>query len=477
MSSFTRRLIDILASALGLILLSPVLFFIMALLKRENPVEGVFYCGPRLGRGGRPFAMLKFRTMQENGTTTARITASDDERITPLGRWLRDSKLNELPQLWNVLIGDMSLVGPRPEDPEIASHWTASIREVILSVRPGITSPASVIYRNEEKLLNGDNFMDDYLNEVLPDKLRLDYLYVRNRTLLTDLDILFLTLVALFPLIKKTPLPEKMLFWGPFSRFANRYFSWFIADNLVAFAAVGLSGMIRRISGPLDLGLLDSLFIAIGMAFVFSLINWSLGLGNLAWSQAQPAYALELAFSTGIATGLIFLVNWFWPGGSLLPRGLVINIGTLAFFGFVAVRYRERLITGLASRWIYHRDRTHALGVGERVLIVGAGDCGQLAAWLLLKSKFSTPYTIVGMVDDDHRKQGQTIDSFHVLGQSRDIPQLVQSHDIGLIMFAITKLLPEERKRILDLCRQTSAHVVIIPDLLDYFQKQLAHQV
>jgi lipopolysaccharide/colanic/teichoic acid biosynthesis glycosyltransferase len=476
MSSFIRRLIDILASALGLLCLSPVLVFILLLLKREAR-GSVYYRGRRLGRGGVPFDMLKFRTMKENGSSNARVTASDDDRITPLGRWLRDSKINELPQLWNVFKGDMSLVGPRPEDPEIASHWPASIREVILSVRPGITSPASVVYRDEEKLLSGGNFMDDYLNKVLPDKLRLDYLYVRNRTLLTDLDILFLTLVALLPLIKKTPLPETKLFWGPLSSFISRYFSWFVVDNLVAFAAVAISGVIRRISGPLDLGWADSLLVAVAIAILFSLVNWLLGMGSISWSQARPAYALEIAFSTGVATGLVFLINWYWPTGWILPPGLVINIGILAFLFFVAVRYRERLFTGIASRWIYHRDRAHTLGVGERILIVGAGECGQLAAWLLLKSKFSTPYTILGMIDDDPRKQGQTIDSFRVLGQSRDIPHLVQTHDIGLILFAITKLSPEVRDRILDICRQTPAHLVIIPDLLDYFQKQLARQV
>ena len=123
----------------------------------------------------------------------ARITAKDDERITPTGRWLRDTKLNELPQLWNVLVGEMSLVGPRPEDPEFAKTWPADLREEILSVRPGITSPASISYRDEEKRLSSDNLIGDYLNKIAPDKLRLDSLYVRHHTLLTDLDTIFWT--------------------------------------------------------------------------------------------------------------------------------------------------------------------------------------------------------------------------------------------------------------------------------------------
>jgi FlaA1/EpsC-like NDP-sugar epimerase len=160
----------------------------------------------------------------------------------------------------------------------------------------------------------------------------------------------------------------------------------------------------------------------------------------------------------------------------MLPPGLVINIGMMAFLGFVAVRYRERLVTGLASRWVSYRDRSGNMAFGERVLIVGAGECGQLAAWLLLKSKFTTPYNIIGMVDDDPRKQGQTIDNYPVLGQTHDIPLLVKNRDIGLILFSINKLSDPDREKILAVCKSTAAHLVIVPDILNYFQKQLARQ-
>jgi FlaA1/EpsC-like NDP-sugar epimerase len=333
-----------------------------------------------------------------------------------------------------------------------------------------------VLYRHEEKLLTGDSFMDDYLTRILPDKLRLDYLYVRSRSLLTDIDIFFLTLVALLPRVRTTPLPEKVLFWGPLSTFINRYFSWFIADIFIALMAVGISGIIRRLSGPLDLGLERAFLIAIIIALFFSLSNLFLGMGNISWSQARPGNVIDLALSTALATLVVFLLNWFWPGGSLLPRGFMINIGIMCFMLFVAARYRERLFTGLASRWLTRRNSTNSFGLGERVLIVGAGECGQLAAWLLKKSKFSTPYSILGMVDDDPRKQGQTIDRYPVLGQTREIPDLVRENDIGLILFAINEVTPAERERILAICSATTAHLVIIPDLLEYFQSQLSRQ-
>src|SRR4030042_6338557 len=163
-----------------------------------------------MGRGGKPFKILKFRTMHERPAsyTGLRITAQDDPRITSLGRWLRDSKLNELPQFWNVVKGDMSLVGPRPEDPDIAAQWSDDLRSEILSVRPGVTSPASVIYRNEERLLNGSQVMDTYLEDILPSKLRLDQLYVRHRSFWGDLDVLFWTALVLVPRIGPRQTPE-----------------------------------------------------------------------------------------------------------------------------------------------------------------------------------------------------------------------------------------------------------------------------
>ena len=123
-----------------------------------------------MGRGGRTFRILKFRTMYETPVSYSgpKVTAHDDPRVTPLGRWLRDTKLNELPQFWNVLKGDMSLVGPRPEDPDIAQSWPAAVRDEILSVRPGITSPASVLYRNEEALLCAEDVFRQYVARAEP---------------------------------------------------------------------------------------------------------------------------------------------------------------------------------------------------------------------------------------------------------------------------------------------------------------------
>jgi lipopolysaccharide/colanic/teichoic acid biosynthesis glycosyltransferase len=149
---FGKRLFDIVVSVMGLIILSPVFSVIAIYLKRTCPGP-VFYRGARVGLRGKHFKILKFSTMidcpeSEDGP---QITAKDDPRITQVGRWLRDTKVNEIPQLWNVLTGEMSLVGPRPEDPEIVATWTENQRQSILSIRPGISSPASIFFRDEER--------------------------------------------------------------------------------------------------------------------------------------------------------------------------------------------------------------------------------------------------------------------------------------------------------------------------------------
>jgi lipopolysaccharide/colanic/teichoic acid biosynthesis glycosyltransferase len=203
MGKAVKRGFDIVLSGLGLLILSPIFLLIAILIKRDSPGP-VFYRGRRAGQYGKEFTILKFRSMYERPESYQgeKITAQDDPRITPVGKWLRQAKLNELPQLWNVLKGEMSLVGPRPEDPEIVATWPEELRKEVLSVRPGITSPASVMFRDEEQQLgNGavmvgqsPTIMDKYLGEILPSKLRLDQIYVHS----LPLDLLRMTGVVGF---------------------------------------------------------------------------------------------------------------------------------------------------------------------------------------------------------------------------------------------------------------------------------------
>ncbi|HEY5270488.1 MAG TPA: sugar transferase [Anaerolineales bacterium] len=467
-----KRLFDLALSALGVLVLSPLVLVIAIRIKRESPGP-VFFLGLRMGRGGKVFKIQKFRTMREDpeSYTGPRITAGDDKRITPVGRWLRDTKINELPQLWNVLRGEMSLVGPRPEDPEVAKSWPSDVFQEILSVRPGITSPASVLYRHEEKSLTSENVMDDYLRKILPDKQRLDLLYVRTRSFISDLDIIFITLVSLFPSATEKKIPEDSLYSGFMANFLRRYISWFVVDSLIAFIAAGFVGFLWRLNSPLDLGWGTSIGVAAAMALIFSVVNSLLGLGRVSWRKAPPYLVFDLALSSGLAVILIFAIDWFWPVRNLIPPGMVIELGVFALIGFIATRYRQRLITGLAYRWLQLRPQTRMLG--ERLLIVGAGDCGQLAGWLLQKSDLSSAFIVVGMVDDDPHKRNMRIGGLSVIGSTRDLPALVERNNIGVILYAITRINPSEQERVLALCRSLPVRLVIVPDLIRILQDHL----
>ncbi len=191
------RLLDISISLLGLIVLSPLLLIVAVVVKCSSPGP-VLYRAPRVGKDGRVFTLYKFRSMVIDAADRGpRVTGRDDPRVTAVGRVLRRTKLDELPQLFNTLAGDMSLVGPRPEDPLYVKSYSAEQLQV-LRVKPGITSPATILHRHEEQMLTGPDWEDTYVTEILPAKLQIELDYLSVRTLSTDVRILAQTASALF---------------------------------------------------------------------------------------------------------------------------------------------------------------------------------------------------------------------------------------------------------------------------------------
>jgi lipopolysaccharide/colanic/teichoic acid biosynthesis glycosyltransferase len=191
-----KRAFDLAAAICGLIVLSPLLLA-LGLAVRLNTPGTALHRAQRCGLHGRLFTLYKFRTMVEGAAAMGPgITGQADPRVTRVGRLLRRTKLDELPQLLNVVRGDMSLVGPRPEDPRYVAGYTPQQRHV-LSVRPGITSWASLRYRNEERLLTGASVESEYRQSVLPKKLALDLEYIQERSLWLDLRIIVSTILTL----------------------------------------------------------------------------------------------------------------------------------------------------------------------------------------------------------------------------------------------------------------------------------------
>jgi lipopolysaccharide/colanic/teichoic acid biosynthesis glycosyltransferase len=194
-----KRSVDILAAAAGLLLLWPLLLLVALAVKLDSPGP-VFFRQVRVGRGGRPFLIFKFRTMAHGRVRAGpEITVGEDARITRVGAFLRRTKIDELPQLIDVLRGTMSLVGPRPEVPRYVAYYPPAVRDKVLSVRPGITDWASLRYRDENALLaQAADPEREYLEVVLPSKLRHAVEYVETASLANDLKVLGLTLSAVF---------------------------------------------------------------------------------------------------------------------------------------------------------------------------------------------------------------------------------------------------------------------------------------
>jgi lipopolysaccharide/colanic/teichoic acid biosynthesis glycosyltransferase len=191
-----KRILDFVVTALGLIVTSPLLLLLCLLIKLFDNGP-IFYRATRIGKGGVTFEVYKFRTMIVNADKLGpAVTASGDSRVTPIGAFLRRTKLDELPQLLNVFTGEMSLVGPRPEDPRYVELYTPA-QSQILDFVPGITSAASLAYRHEEQMLTGDDWETVYHQKVMPEKIAIDLAYMASANVITDLKLILQTVFAM----------------------------------------------------------------------------------------------------------------------------------------------------------------------------------------------------------------------------------------------------------------------------------------
>jgi len=200
-----QRILDVIFAGLGMLFLSPLLLPIAFILKATGEGE-VFYIQTRIGKNGSLFGLLKFATMLKDSPNigSGEITIHNDPRVLPLGKFLRKSKINELPQLWNILIGDMSVVGPRPMVPNTYANYPAEAQEILNTVRPGLTGIGSIIFRDEERLLDDREDPIGFYNEnITPYKSDLEIWFVQNNSLWLYIKAIFVTAwVVIFPASK-----------------------------------------------------------------------------------------------------------------------------------------------------------------------------------------------------------------------------------------------------------------------------------
>lgn len=457
-----KRTFDLVAASVGIVLASPILL-VCALAIKLDTRGPVLYRSTRIGQGGRHFSLLKLRSMRpDQGQDPPRLTVADDPRVTRVGRVLRRSKVDELPQLINVLKGDMSLVGPRPEDPHYVADYTPGQRRV-LAVKPGITSPASITYRHEEASLVGPGAEAKYISSILPKRLTMDLEYVWSRSFWGDLRVILRTVHAL--------LVDPKLGGA-----IRRRVPWLVIDAPIVFACFFVVYYLRFLDVPSP-GAVDGpqvlAFKLVPVTVLYAGINRMSRLDRRVWRYATAAEVLAILrtcfFSTAILVATDLLLGW--RGLRPLPLSVALTGGFMTFSGFVAVRYRSRLLTGSWRRRQLTRERP---AWAMKTVIYGAGESGQLLAWRLLTLSEGKEYQVVGFVDDDREKLDRAIHGIRVLGNRDDLDRIVRSQGVDLIVLAMNNISGEEMRLVITAAQETPAKIRIVSDVFGWMSDPTA---
>jgi lipopolysaccharide/colanic/teichoic acid biosynthesis glycosyltransferase len=421
-----------LVSFMGLVFLLPFLGVIAILIKLDSRGP-VFFTHTRIGKDGRPFKMYKFRTMVETRVWVGpSLSPEHDPRVTALGGVLRRFKINELPQLINVLKGEMSFVGPRPEVPEFVSLYSDEERKV-LSVRPGIVGPNQVSMRNEEELYpQGADVKDYYLKHIMPQKLKVDLDYIEKRSFLKDLKYLFQGVtVTITGAIGRRHL------------FENRsQIALFTLDIFLCIFSYFLAYLLR----------LDGRFPPEDLAIFLHILPWLIVIRMSVFAYFGLYYTLiryisvndaieivkGVTFSTILIVALVFFL-----GERSHPRAVFF----MDWFILIGLMGGSRLSLRVLREHIQGRNN----GTHKNILIYGAGDMGDLALRYL---KIQNNGQIVGFIDDDPKKRRKYFQGLKVLGDRYDIGALARLYQVNEVVVAISDLSRSDLGHIRSICEK-----------------------
>ena len=442
-----KRLFDVFFSTAGLVLLSP-LFVAVALLIKMDSAGPVFFVQKRVGKKFRLFDLYKFRSMvPEAAKRGGLITADNDPRVTKIGRFLRKTKVDELPQLWNVLKGEMSLVGPRPEVEKYVTAFQDDYKE-ILEIRPGITDVASLTYRDEEKVLEGKADPEEYyLHMILPEKIKLAKEYVRSVSLAYDLKIIGLTLFkVIYP---HDTVHEMITAVTPYRRpiVIAMQIGVFILANYLAFI-IRFDGEIPRREMASFLKYLP-LLVLLRVIFLYV---FSLGKGLWRYVGVRDLLNITAAISVG-SVGFIIIVRYFFVD-AYYPRSIYVIDWFLNIFLLGGLRLFRRI----------HEKEIGRQTFKKRIIVIGAGN----AAEMLLRDVESNPfytYKVVGLIDDNPVKKGLTLRNIPILGTRKDMMSIVEREKPDEFLIAMPSISRSEFENILGDLRQYGLPIKTLPSL------------
>ncbi|MFQ5639957.1 MAG: SDR family NAD(P)-dependent oxidoreductase [bacterium] len=461
-----KRVFDFSCALIGLVVLLPFLLAIAIAIKMDSKGP-VLFRQKRMGQGGGVFEIIKFRTMVERAWQKGcAITTWNDRRITRVGSFLRKSRLDELPQLLNVLLGDMSLVGPRPELPKYRRIYLGAY-DAVLNTKPGITDPATLYFRDEAHLLKGRRDPETfYLTEILPKKLELNLNYLSERNLWRDIKLIFKTLcVSFFP--DSTTGLTQYLHGGKssmvlqqwiinclplYAKSSRRRVVKISMDAFLVIAAYFFSFLIR-FDGAIPKNELILFYTGLPLLLIISLSSFhrfKLYKGLYEYSSIKDLLLLitahSVAWSCFVVVQYIVLTHW-------TPRSVLIIYWLLGLILMGGMRFSYRLVLEMIG--IPQGNRI-------RVLVVGAGAVGEM---IIRQMKVDTElgYLPICMVDDDPEKRDVSIHGIPVMGTTKDIRKLVAEKQIGQIIIATKSASASEMRSIVTQCEKAGVVYKTVP--------------
>ncbi|MGH9701978.1 MAG: sugar transferase, partial [Candidatus Acidiferrales bacterium] len=456
-----KRIFDLVLAGFGLVITSP-LFLLCAVLVGLNDKGPIFFCHTRVGQHGKTFRLYKFRTMRvsESGAGP-QITVRGDWRVTTAGRFLRWTKIDELPQLLNVLRGEMSLVGPRPETPEHVAAYD-QIQSAILRLKPGITGVSALCFVDEETLLAEQADPEEfYLDFLMPRKLQYELGYLESLDFFADLKLIARTGLALLNPFRdmRTPAAEAIT-----ARLNScKKAAQFAVDAGIFSGSLGLAYLIRFEGWPHGADAAQFMFWLAILPIARLVVNRAYGIYRFIWRFISLPDVMAIAESFGIVTIAIMGLRALWPavnswaGLMKLPLSVIALEYLLSFAGSTGTRVLRRVL--------YERSRKPGPSLAQvrrRVVLYGAGKAGRL---LLHEFESRSEIEIAGFLDDDPKKLNSVIAGTRVLGNAASLSVVVKQFRIEEVVISMATASRQTLTRILSHCREAQVPAKIIPSV------------
>jgi len=461
-----KRVIDIVGAVVGMVLTWP-LWFVAAVAVKLDSTGPVIFAQTRVGRDRRPFSIYKFRTMTVDAPSKGgQLTIGQDARVTRVGAFLRKYKIDELPQLWNILTGDMSLVGPRPEVPRYVELFPEAYAD-ILTARPGLTDLASLKYIDEAAVLAASaSPEEEYVNVVLPEKIRLAKFYVRYASTILDLAIVVQTLLCLLkiPLVVcdlpdlQVVRPAKASDLGP--RLIVFVLKW--RRPLIVVLEMGLMSLANYLAFWLrfDGGIPDAewgmfLLVLPWLLIIRTAVFFAFRLNEGLWRYTSLWDVQNIAVGVLTSTAILYLWTRWGMGVEEYPRSIFI-IDAMLLIGFTAgVRLPRRV---LREAVIYRPKKT--------VLIIGAGDRGERVV-REMKLNPNSRYQPIGFIDDHASLRFKRIHGVKVLGAREDLPRILSVERPDEVVLALPQVTPDVLRQIMSDLGPYKVSVKMLPSMRD----------